>query len=71
LRQKKAAESLRKGIFLEKSLSIVILRVVSILGSKPIFFFSVSSKKYKTIVSGEIFLKVEEVETFLEKYLII
>ena len=65
----KVVGSFREDTFLEKSLSIVIFRTVSILESELISSFSLSSKKYKTKVSGEIFLETKEVEILFGKYL--
>jgi len=67
----KVAESFREGTFLNKSLFIVILRAVSILGSKLISSFLLSSKEDKAIVLKEIFLEAEKAETLLEEPLII
>jgi len=67
----KVAESFREGTFLKRSLSIVILRAVSILESKLISSFSLSLEEDKAIVLGEIFLEAEKVETLLEEHLII
>ena len=65
----KVAESLREDTFLEKSLSIVILGAVDILESEPMSFFSLSPEDTATAL-GETFLEIEEVETLLEKYLV-
>jgi len=66
----KAAGSFREGNFLEKSLSIVILRAVGILGSEPTLFSSLSPEEDEDKVSGEEFLKAEEAETLLEEHLV-
>ena len=55
----KVAESFREDTFLKRSLSIVILRAVSILESKLISSFLLSLEEDKAIVLGEIFLEVE------------
>ena len=67
----KAAGSLRENTFLEESLYIVILGIIDILGSKPMFFSLVFPEKDKATVSGKIFLEIKEVETLLEEYLAI
>jgi len=64
----KATKSLKESIFLEKSLSIVILGAIGILGSEFISFSSLSSKENKAKDSGETFLETEETEILLEKY---
>jgi len=62
----KVAKSLKESTFLEKSLSVIILGVVSILGSKLIFSFLFSLKEDKAIILKETFLKVKEAKTLLE-----
>jgi len=71
IKAEKVVESFREGTFLKKSLFIVILRVVSILGSKLISSFSLSSEEDKAIVLRDIFLKAEKAKTLLEEHLII
>jgi len=62
----KVAKSLKESTFLEKSLSVIILGVVSILESKLIFSFLFSLKEDKAIILKETFLKVKEAKTLLE-----
>ena len=65
----KVARSLREGTFLEKSLPIVTIGAVGILGFK--FFFLLSPKENKDKALGKAFLEVEEVETLLKECLVI
>jgi len=58
----KVAESLREDTFLEKSLLIITLEAVSILGSKTILSFSLSPKVDKVIALENTFLEIEEAE---------
>jgi len=67
----KAVGSLRKGTFLEKSLPVVTLGAVGILGSRPIFSSSLSPEEDTVIASEEIFLEAEKAETLLEECLTI
>ena len=67
----KVAGSLRKGTFLEKSLSIVTLGAVDILGLEFIFFFLLSPEEDKAKTLGEAFLEIEEAETLLKECLVI
>ena len=67
----KAARSLRKDTFLEKSLPVVTLGVVGVLESEPMFSFSLSLEEDTAIALGEIFLEAEKTETLLEEYLTI
>jgi len=66
----KATKSLKESTFLEKSLSIVILGAIGILGSEFISFSSLSSKENKAKDSREAFLETEETETLFEKYFV-
>ena len=65
----KAAGSLRGGSFLKKSLPVVTLGIVGILGSESTLFFSLSPEKDEDKASGEGFLEAEEAETLLEERL--
>ena len=71
IKTRKVVESFRKGTILNKSLPIVIHRIISILGSKSISFFSLSSEEDKAIVLVEIFLKIEKAETLFKKHFVI
>jgi len=62
---------LREGIFFEKSLPVVILGAVGILKLELISSSSLSPKEDKATASDKTFLKTEEAETLLEKYLAI
>jgi len=66
----KATKSLKENTFLEKSLSIVILGGIGILGSVFKSFSSLSSKENKAKDPGEAFLETEETKTLLEKYFV-
>jgi len=68
---RKVAGSLREDTFLEKSLSVVILGTVGILGSEPMYFFSFSPEINKSTSLGETFLEAQEAKTLLEEYLTI
>jgi len=54
----KVAGSLREDTFLEESLSVVILKVVSILKSELIFSSLLSSEEDTATALGEIFLEI-------------
>ena len=56
------AESLREDTFLEKSLLIITLEAVSILGFKTILSFLLSPKVDKVIALENTFLEIEEAE---------
>jgi len=58
----KVAESLREDTFLEKSLLIITLEAVSILGFKTILSFLLSPKVDKVIALENTFLEIEEAE---------
>ena len=52
---------------MEKSLSIVILRVVGILVSEPISSFSLFPKEDRFTISEKTFLKIEKAKILLEE----
>ena len=56
------AESLREDTFLEKSLLIITLEAVNILGFKTILSFLLSPKVDKVIALENTFLEIEEAE---------
>jgi len=61
---------LRGGSLLEESLPVITLGAVGVLGSEPTLFFSLSPEENEDKASGEGFLKTEEAEILLEKYLV-
>ena len=65
----KVAESLREDTFLEKSLPVVILGTVGILGSKPMYSFSFSPESNKATFLEETFLEAQEAKILFEKHL--
>jgi len=67
----KAAESFREGSLLEENLSVVTLRAVGVLESKPTLFSLFSPKEDKDKALGEGFLEAEEAKILLEKRLAI
>jgi len=66
----KAVGSFREDNLLKESLSVVILRVVSILGSEPTLSSLLSSEEDKDKASGEGFLKTKKTEILLEEHLV-
>jgi len=52
-------------------LPVIILGIVSILGSEPILFSSLSPEEDENKASGEGFLEVDEAEILLEEHLAI
>ena len=60
---------MRGGSFLKKSLPIITLGAVGVLGSEPTLSSSLSSEEDEDKASGEEFLKAEEAETLLEERL--
>jgi len=54
---------------LKKSLPVVTLRTVSILGSEPTLSSLLSSEEDEDKASGKGFLEAEETETLLEEHL--
>ena len=52
---------------MEKSLSVVILRVVGILVSEPISSFSLFPKEDRFTISEKTFLKIEKAKILLEE----
>ena len=71
IRVGKAAGSFREGNLLEKSLLVVTLGAVGVLGSEPTLSSSISPEEDEDKALGEGFLEAEEAETLLEEYLII
>jgi len=65
----KAAESLRGGSFLKKSLPVITLGTVGVLESEPTLSSSLSPEEDEDKASGEGFLEAEEAETLLEECL--
>ena len=65
----KAAESLRGGSFLKKSLPVITFGAVSVLESEPTLSSSLSPEEDEDKTSGEGFLEPEEAETLLEECL--
>ena len=65
----KTAGSLRGGSFLKKSLPVVALGAVGVLGSEPTLSSSLSPEEDKDRASGEGFFEAEEAETLLEERL--
>jgi len=59
----KVTGSLRKGTFLEKSLPVVTLGAVGVLGSELMSFSSLSPGENQAKALGEAFLEAEEAET--------
>ena len=71
IRVGKAAGSFREGNLLKKSLSVVTLGVVGVLGSEPMLSSSLSPEEDEDRASGEEFLEAEEAETLLKEHLAI
>jgi len=65
----KAAGSFKGGSLLEESLPVVILGIVSVLGSESTLSSSLSPEKDEDKVLGEGFLEAEEAKTLLEERL--
>ena len=65
----KAAGSLRGGSFLKKSLLVITLGAVGVLGSEPTLSSSLSPEEDEDKASGEGFLEAEEAEALLEEHL--